>query len=311
MTLTPRSAQAAAGAPPQPGPGVRRGLRAVGGQPLLRPAHPGHHREVARDQPGHRRPDRHLLPDRLRRRAGPPGAPGRPGGPAAHGPHRCWRSPPPACWSRPSPPGIGVLIAVALIVGAGSVVAQVLVPMAASLATEEYRGRVVGTVMSGLLLGILLARTVSGLVAGVSSWRVVYVMAAVLTVAMAVVLGRVLPARARPPPHRVRHPAGHHRPAAGHRAAAAAPGPLRRPRLRRLQRLLDHHGVHAGRGALPLRRHHHRALRPGGGGGGPVRQHRRTVGRPGDHRRHHPGLRRSAWRSPSSPCGSGSTTWPC
>jgi len=90
-------------------------------------------------------------------------------------------------------PGVGVLIAVALIVGAGSVVAQVLVPMAASLATDEYRGRVVGTVMSGLLLGILLARTVSGLVAGVSSWRVVYVMAAVLTVAMAVVLGRVLP----------------------------------------------------------------------------------------------------------------------
>ncbi len=97
-------------------------------------------------------------------------------------------------------PGVGVLIAVALIVGAGSVVAQVLVPMAASLATEEHRGRVVGTVMSGLLLGILLARTVSGLVAGVSSWRVVYVMAAVLTVAMAVVLGRVLP----PEPERAR-----------------------------------------------------------------------------------------------------------
>ena len=90
-------------------------------------------------------------------------------------------------------PGIGVLIAVALVVGCGSVVAQVLVPMAASLATEEYRGRVVGNVMSGLLLGILLARTVSGLVAGVASWRAVYVMAAVLTVAMAVVLGRVLP----------------------------------------------------------------------------------------------------------------------
>jgi predicted MFS family arabinose efflux permease len=90
-------------------------------------------------------------------------------------------------------PDIGLLIGVALIVGAGSVAAQILVPMAASLASDERRGQVVGTVMSGLLLGILLARTISGIVAGVSSWRVVYVMAAVLTIAMAVVLGRNLP----------------------------------------------------------------------------------------------------------------------
>ena len=90
-------------------------------------------------------------------------------------------------------PHIGVVIAVALVVGCGSVVAQVLVPMAASLADDKHRGQVVGTVMSGLLLGILLARTVSGVVAGVSSWRVVYWMAAALTITMAVVLGRVLP----------------------------------------------------------------------------------------------------------------------
>jgi len=90
-------------------------------------------------------------------------------------------------------PDIEVLIAVALIVGAGSVVAQVLVPMAASLASDERRGQVVGTVMSGLLLGILLARTVSGVVADLSSWRVVYAMAAVLMVVLAVVLGRLLP----------------------------------------------------------------------------------------------------------------------
>jgi predicted MFS family arabinose efflux permease len=90
-------------------------------------------------------------------------------------------------------PDIGVLIAVALIVGAGSVMAQVLVPMAASLATEDRRGQVVGTVMSGLLLGILLARTVSGVVADLSSWRAVYAMAAVLMVVLSVVLGRLLP----------------------------------------------------------------------------------------------------------------------
>jgi len=91
-------------------------------------------------------------------------------------------------------PTIGVLIAVALLVGAGSTVAQMLVPMAASLATESTRGRVVGRVMSGLLLGILLARTVSGLIAGVTSWRVVYGAAAVVMVVLALVLARVLPA---------------------------------------------------------------------------------------------------------------------
>jgi predicted MFS family arabinose efflux permease len=90
-------------------------------------------------------------------------------------------------------PNIGVLIAVGLIVGAGSVAAQILVPMAASLADEEHRGHVVGMVMSGLLMGILLARTVSGIVAQAASWRVVYVMAAGLTALLAVVLARWLP----------------------------------------------------------------------------------------------------------------------
>ncbi len=121
-------------------------------------------------------------------------------------------------------PDIGLLIGVALVVGAGSVAAQILVPMAASLASDERRGQVVGTVMSGLLIGILLARTISGIVAGVSSWRVVYLMAAVLTMAMAVVLGRHLPAGGGPAPHQLRNPAGEHGEAAGDRVAAAAPG---------------------------------------------------------------------------------------
>jgi len=96
-------------------------------------------------------------------------------------------------------PDIGVLIAVGLVVGAGSVAAQLLVPMAASLADNEHRGRVVGVVMSGLLLGILLARTVSGVVAEASSWRVVYLMAAALTAGLAVVLGRFLPGEGERP----------------------------------------------------------------------------------------------------------------
>ena len=98
-----------------------------------------------------------------------------------------------------SAPDIGVLIAVGLVVGAGSVAAQILVPMAASLADEEHRGHVVGVVMSGLLMGILLARTVSGVVAQASSWRVVYVMAAGMTLALAVVLFRRLPGEGERP----------------------------------------------------------------------------------------------------------------
>jgi len=65
--------------------------------------------------------------------------------------------------------------------------------MAAALSSDHERGRVVGTVMSGLLLGILLARTVSGYVAAASSWRVVYVCAAGLMVVLAVVLRLSLP----------------------------------------------------------------------------------------------------------------------
>jgi predicted MFS family arabinose efflux permease len=90
-------------------------------------------------------------------------------------------------------PAIGLLIGAALVVGAGAVAAQLLVPMAASLADDVRRGQVVGTVMSGLLLGILLARTVSGAVAGLAGWRVVYVMAAALTLATGAILWFVLP----------------------------------------------------------------------------------------------------------------------
>ena len=63
-------------------------------------------------------------------------------------------------------PGFLLFALASLLLGLSSVGAQVLVPFAASLASEETRGRVVGTVMSGLLLGILLARTVSGVCRG-------------------------------------------------------------------------------------------------------------------------------------------------
>ncbi len=90
-------------------------------------------------------------------------------------------------------PTIGTLIAVALLIGLGAVGAQILVPLSATLADDARRGQVVGTVMSGLLMGILLARTLSGLVAATGSWRTIYWVAAALTMALVLVLARALP----------------------------------------------------------------------------------------------------------------------
>jgi predicted MFS family arabinose efflux permease len=77
--------------------------------------------------------------------------------------------------------------------GLFSVAAQILVPLAATLAEPERRGKIVGTVMSGLLLGILLARTVAGGLAQLGGWRTVYWTASLLMVVMALALWRSLP----------------------------------------------------------------------------------------------------------------------
>lgn len=79
------------------------------------------------------------------------------------------------------------------ITGLFSVVAQVLVPFAATLAAPSERGRVIGAVMSGLLLGILLARTVAGALSSWGDWRLVYILASILMVFMAIALGYSLP----------------------------------------------------------------------------------------------------------------------
>ncbi len=94
-------------------------------------------------------------------------------------------------------PAILVLIVAVAVAGLCSVAAQILVPYAATLATDQQRGRVVGTVMSGLLLGILLARTFSGLIAEVAGWRAVYASASAMVFVLAVVLSRRMPAEGR------------------------------------------------------------------------------------------------------------------
>ena len=90
-------------------------------------------------------------------------------------------------------PSFGVLAAAIAVVGVTSVVAQVLVPLAGTLAADHERGRVVGNVMSGLLLGILLARTASGVIAQLGGWRLVFAIAAGLMLVLAAVLHRALP----------------------------------------------------------------------------------------------------------------------
>src|SRR6201995_2644200 len=90
-------------------------------------------------------------------------------------------------------PGFGVFALAVGVVGISSAVAQIIVPMSSSLAAEHERGRVVGTVMSGLLIGILTARTASGILAGLLGWRAVFVIAAALMVVLAATLRWALP----------------------------------------------------------------------------------------------------------------------
>ncbi|MFC5893190.1 MFS transporter [Streptomyces ramulosus] len=86
-----------------------------------------------------------------------------------------------------------VLLAGMAATGLLAVVTQTLVAFAASLAPPAGRGRVVGLVTSGVVIGILLARTVSGLLADLAGWRSVYLASATLTAVLALILLRVLP----------------------------------------------------------------------------------------------------------------------
>ncbi|KQV58089.1 MFS transporter [Duganella sp. Root198D2] len=86
-------------------------------------------------------------------------------------------------------------LAASLAIGLGSVAAQVLVPFAAHLSHEATRGQTVGKVVSGLLLGIMLARPAASLLADFASWRAVFGAASVLVAVLAFVLRAKLPER--------------------------------------------------------------------------------------------------------------------
>jgi predicted MFS family arabinose efflux permease len=90
-------------------------------------------------------------------------------------------------------PAFAAFAAAIGVAGVCASVAQMIVPMASSLAAEAERGRVVGKVMSGLLIGILVARTVSGLVAGAFGFRAVFILGAASMLVLAAVLWRAMP----------------------------------------------------------------------------------------------------------------------
>ncbi|HEX8406951.1 MAG TPA: MFS transporter [Duganella sp.] len=89
-----------------------------------------------------------------------------------------------------------MFLGAALGIGLGSVAAQIIVPFAAHLSKEATRGHTVGKVVSGLLLGIMLARPVASLVADATNWHVVFGGAALVVLGVALVLRAKLPLRA-------------------------------------------------------------------------------------------------------------------
>lgn len=94
-------------------------------------------------------------------------------------------------------PSIGPLLVASFAIGLTATLAQDVIPAAAALAPEASRGKVVGTVMTGLLLGILLSRVVSGFVAQHFDWRTMFLMAAASVALLALAIRRGLP-RFRP-----------------------------------------------------------------------------------------------------------------
>lgn len=88
---------------------------------------------------------------------------------------------------------ITLLLFAAFTVGFTSVVPQLIVPLSAQLAPPRDRGKIIGTVMSGLLIGILLSRTFSGIIGQAFGWRVVYIIGTVLMLLLATMLKVTLP----------------------------------------------------------------------------------------------------------------------
>jgi predicted MFS family arabinose efflux permease len=90
-------------------------------------------------------------------------------------------------------PTLNILIAGSVLIGLFASVTHIALPIAPDLVSHERRGRAIGTVMTGLLLGILLARTFAGWVAGIHGWRWVFVVAAVMNASFVPLMWKVMP----------------------------------------------------------------------------------------------------------------------
>jgi len=86
-----------------------------------------------------------------------------------------------------------VLFAGMALVGLLAVVTQTLVAFAATMASSAERGKVVGIVTSGIVIGILLARTFAGILTDLAGWRSVYLVSAVIMLLMVCMFAKVLP----------------------------------------------------------------------------------------------------------------------
>jgi predicted MFS family arabinose efflux permease len=100
-------------------------------------------------------------------------------------------------------PTLQLLIVGSVLIGMFASVTHVALPIAPDLVSHEQRGRAIGTVMTGLLLGILLARTFSGWVSGIHGWRWVFVVAAVMNAAFVPLLKKKMPQL--PPKQKLRY----------------------------------------------------------------------------------------------------------
>jgi predicted MFS family arabinose efflux permease len=91
-------------------------------------------------------------------------------------------------------PSFWLLQVTCFMVGLGSIIPQLILPMAATLAEPAQRGKVVGTIMSGLLVGILLSRTLSGAIGGWLGWRSMFWIASVLCLSLTYLIYKRFPA---------------------------------------------------------------------------------------------------------------------
>ena len=102
-------------------------------------------------------------------------------------------------------PTMGVLLVVMSVLGITAIAGQLLVPLAGDLSPDDKRGEYVSTVTAGILIGILLSRTLAGFIADLAGWRVVYLVAAVVAGVLAVVMFTQLPDL--PPQQKLGYPA--------------------------------------------------------------------------------------------------------